>query len=132
MLESDQASKEKGGCMNIRECYQLFGGDFGDVMNRLLKEERVIKYAKMFSASVGNDYEQIRTALSEERYEDAFRAVHNLKGVSLNLALTPLHQASHVLCEALRHGKPSEDPEPLLQKVEEAWNLVTGAFSQLA
>ncbi len=118
--------------MNIRECYEMFGGDFDDVMKRLLKEERVAKYAKMFSASAGNDYELLHCALREERYDDAFRAVHNLKGVSLNLALTPLHQTSHELCEALRHGKPAEDPAPLLKEVEDAWDLITGIFSQLS
>ena len=118
--------------MTIRECYAQFGGDFDDVMNRLLKEERVAKYAKMFASSAGSDYEQLHTALREERYEDAFRAVHNLKGVSLNLALTPLHQASHVLCEALRHGKPADDPAPMLKAVEEAWDLVTGVLSRLS
>ena len=117
--------------MNIRECYAAFGGDFGDVMNRLMKEDRVLKYARMFPASAGNDYNELHTALREERYEDAFRAVHNLKGVSLNLALTPLHQASHVLCEALRHGKPAEDPSPMLKAVDEAWELVTGVLSRL-
>lgn len=118
--------------MNIRECYDMFGGDYDDVMKRLLKEERIIKYAKMFPASAGNDYELLHNALREERYEEAFRAVHNLKGVSLNLALTPLHQASHELCETLRHGKPAVDPAPLLKNVEDAWNLVTGIFNQLA
>lgn len=118
--------------MNIRECYAELGGDFDDVLNRLMKEERVIKYARMFPDAAGSDYEQLHAALKEERYEDAFRAVHNLKGVSLNLALTPLHQASHVLCEALRHGKPAEDPAPMLQKVDEAWALVTGVFSRLS
>ena len=117
--------------MNIRESYDMLGGDFDDVMKRLLKEERVIKYAKMFPAAAGNDYELLHSALREERYDDAFRAVHNLKGVSLNLALTPLQQASHELCETLRHGKPAVDTAPLLKEVEDAWNLITGIFSQL-
>lgn len=117
--------------MNIRECYAAFGGDFDDVMNRLMKEERVAKYARMFESSAGADYELLHTALKEERYEDAFRAVHNLKGVSANLSLTPLFETSRVLCEALRHGKPAEDPEPMLKKVEEAWALITGTLNQL-
>lgn len=115
--------------MTVRECYDSFGGDYSGVMGRLMKEERIIKYAKMFCA--GDDCAQISQALKEERYEDAFRSVHNLKGMSLNLGLTPISTTSSDLCEAVRHGKPSEDPTSLLNAMVDAWNSVTTALKQL-
>ena len=115
--------------MTIEECYSSFGGDYAGVMSRLMKEDRVLKYTSRFCA--GNDYEQIVGAIEVEKWEEAFRLVHNLKGVSLNLGLTPLGDASHILCEALRHGKPAEDPSGMLQDVKTAYDTVISALKQL-
>ena len=108
--------------MTVAECYEAFGGDYEGVLSRLLKDERIAKYLKMFAG--GNDLELLETALGEEKYEDAFRNVHNIKGVSANLGLTPLHAASDVLCEALRHGKPDFDVTPMLEDVKDAYDRI--------
>ena len=115
--------------MTIKECYALFGGDYVGVLGRLAKDERILKYLKMFAG--GNDYELITSSLAEENYEEAFRNVHNLKGVSLNLGLTPLSDASCVLCEALRHGKPEQDVSQMLKDVEKAYKKVVEAIGKL-
>lgn len=95
--------------MTLRECFEQFGGDYEGAIGRLGKEERIMKYSKRFAE--GNDYELIESSLSAGNNEEAFRNVHNLKGVALNLGLTPLHETAHILCEALRPGNPpvSED-----------------------
>lgn len=115
--------------MTVKECYEAFGGSYDDVLGRLGKDERIAKYLKMFAA--GNDYQLITDSLAEEKYEDAFRNVHNLKGVSLNLALTPLSSSSSTLCEELRHGKPNVDVAPMLADVKAAYDAVIAAVAQL-
>lgn len=115
--------------MTVQECYQGFGGDYEGVLSRLMKEERVLKYLNKFSMS--NDLEQIELALKGENYEEAFRLVHNLKGVALNLGLTPLHQSSDILCEAVRHGKPTIDITGMLSDLRDTWATVQGAIRQI-
>ena len=111
--------------MTLRECFEQFGGDYEGAIRRLGKEERIMKYSKRFAE--GNDYELIESSLSAGNNEEAFRNVHNLKGVALNLGLTPLHETAHVLCEALRPGNPpvSEDEiEVMLKNVKTAYDNV--------
>ena len=115
--------------MTVKECYDAFGGDYSDVLGRLAKDERILKYLKMFVA--GNDYQLIAASLEAENYEEAFRNVHNLKGVSLNLGLTPLKETSSVLCEALRHGKPTVDVAPMLAAVKTAYDSVVSAIAKI-
>ena len=45
---------------------------------------------------------QLKTALEEKRYSDAFEDVHSLKGVVGNLGFTKLYDATCVLTECLR------------------------------
>lgn len=116
--------------MTIQECYAMIGGDYEGVVGRLRKDERILKYLNLFAA--GNDYELIVNALNAENYEEAFRNVHNLKGVSLNLGLTPLHKTSDVLCEALRHGKPEMDITGMLNDVKETYDRVVAVLKELA
>ena len=85
--------------MTIKECYDTFGGDYAGVIGRLGKEERVQKYALKFAT--GNDYKLIVDSLEAGNKEEAFRNVHNLKGVALNLGITPLHETADVLRDRL-------------------------------
>ena len=117
--------------MNMKECYDGFGGDYEGVLSRLMKEERIIKYTGKFVN--GNDYQLIVDSLAAGDKETAFRNVHNLKGVSLNLGFTPLHQTSDVLCEALRPGNPpvaDAEVERMLADVKAAYDKVVAALKE--
>lgn len=115
--------------MTIREYYEKMGADYDDAFGRLMKDERILKYLRMFAA--GKDLEQFDEALAAENYEDAFRFVHNLKGVSLNLGLTPLAKSSSVLCDALRHGKPTEDISGMIAAVKEDHAKIVGIIAEI-
>lgn len=115
--------------MTLQECYEKMGADYKGVMRRFRKEERVLKYIIKFAD--GMDTEKIRKALAEQDYEHAFRFVHNLKGNSLNLDLTPLYKISDVLCEELRNGAPSRDVAPLLEQLESEYTKVIGMIRQI-
>ena len=107
--------------MTIKECYDAFGGDYAGVIGRLGKEERVQKYALKFAT--GNDYKLIVDSLEAGNKEEAFRNVHNLKGVALNLGITPLHETADVLCEALRPGNPVVDESEINMMVNDVKNV---------
>lgn len=118
--------------MNLKECFDQFGGDYEGAIGRLGKEERLIKYTKKFKD--GNDYQLISEALAAGNMEESFRNVHNLKGVALNLGLTPLHETADILCEALRPGNPSVGDEKInemLKNVKVVYDKVIDAVSKL-
>ncbi len=115
--------------MTVRECYAEFHGNYGEALGRLMKEERIAKYLRMFAADPS--CLTLETELNEKRFEDAFRTVHNMKGMALNLSLTPLAEASSVLCEAIRHGDPGTDVSGMLRDVKESYELAVSAIRKL-
>lgn len=99
----------------MKNFYQIIEGDYEGTISRLLTEERIRKYVLRFLDV--EDYKQLIEAYEKQNWEEAFRSVHNLKGVSLNLGFSKLAESSSKLCEALRHGAPTIDTKPLLENV---------------
>ena len=66
--------------MTLEACYEKMEADYGDVKRRFQSDRLIQKFALKFlnDPSYGN----LCQALKEERYEDAFREAHTLKGVS--------------------------------------------------
>lgn len=104
--------------MTLRECYAALGGDYDETLKRLCTEKLVERFALRFLTD--ESFSALQKAMEEEKYEEAFRAAHTLKGVSLNLGFTNLYTVSDELTEALRgRQKPSDDT--LLERVGEEY-----------
>lgn len=88
--------------MTIQECYTALGGDYEDVLARLRSERLVRKFALKFLDD--KSYELFCSTMEQKNYEEAFRAVHTIKGVCQNLAFTRLLHSSSQMADALRHG----------------------------
>lgn len=101
--------------MTVKECYQTIEADYEGVISRLLSDERVKKYLLKFLDD--GEFHTLCSSLEQRNYQDAFRAVHNLKGLSQNLGISRLQHSSAVLADALRNGEPEQDTEPLLEAV---------------
>lgn len=71
--------------MKLDEFFRCVGG-YGEAKARFQNDERIVRFLNMFPGDT--------TA--------AFRAVHTLKGVALNLGLGSLAHASSQMTEALR------------------------------
>lgn len=111
--------------MTLEACYQELGGDYEGVSGRLLKEERVEKFMLKFL----NDpsYENLCNTYQAGNFEEAFRAVHTLKGVGQNLGFTRLYEASDALTEVLRNGGiPADDH--LFDEVTAAYQMTIAAI----
>ena len=108
--------------MNIHEFYETIGGDYNEVCSRLMKEERILKYLNKFL--LAEDHDNLHKFISEENWPEAFRAIHSLKGVSLNLGLAPLFKVSDVLCEEIRNGAPQRDISGMVSDVDAAYESV--------
>ena len=95
--------------MNIKELYQAIGGDYDEVLTRLLgKDSMVIRYAKRFSEDPA--YGQLENAVRENDPDAVFHAVHTLKGVAATLGFTRLFQVSSSLTELVRRNASGDLP----------------------
>ncbi len=115
--------------MNVKECYAMMGGDYEGVMGRLMTDERIKKFLLKLPQS--NPMNEIFENLNNKDYETAFRNVHNMKGVALNLGLSVIAESSSELCEALRGGEPSTDITPLLDKLKADYDKFVEVLGQM-
>lgn len=115
--------------MTTKECYELMGADYEDVLGRLMMEKLVKKFLYKFADA--KDMEDLKSSLAAKDYETAFRMAHNLKGVCANLSITKLGASSSELCEELRGGRYTDRVEPLLAVVMEDYDATLAAIRQL-
>ena len=86
--------------MNLKECYQAFGGDYEDTMKRMGMERLLQKFMLKFLDD--KSFEELCSSMEQKKYEEAFRAAHTLKGLCLNHGFKTLAESSSSLTEALR------------------------------
>mgnify|MGYP000595121496 CR=1 FL=1 len=93
--------------MTMQECYEAIGGNYEAVLGRLHSEALIRRFALKFLED--QSYIQLKQALENKNYEDAFRGAHTLKGVCQNLSFDRLYEVSHELTELLRDrtGEPA-------------------------
>ena len=115
--------------MTLEECYNEIGGNYIDVLKRLLKEERVLKFVKTFPSQ--DVITPIETALNNKDYKNAFMASHSLKGVCATLSFSRLFKSSSDLTECLRGDEITEDPIPLFKILKENYKETVDAISKL-
>lgn len=115
--------------MTLQECYEKMGGDYAEVLARLISQERITKYMIKFL-----DDPTYCTLCEVKEAKDAqavFLQIHTLKGVSQNLGFGNLYRASYDMTEAVRGGVPLED-ESLFEAVCEAYNETVAVIKEFA
>lgn len=115
--------------MRLEEGYEKLGGDLAEVLERLKKRERILRLIKKVPGDPS--MQQLRDAMGQRDYEEAFRFAHNLKGVCANLGLEDLRSAASTLTECLRDGTPKEEPEPLMELLEGSYETAIRIMGQL-
>lgn len=97
---------------------------------RLMSDRLIRKYLGMFPSETFMT--ELHEAVAQNDRVAAFDAVHKMKGVAANLALTELQESAVALTEQLRDGQ--QDPDPALyQAVSQAYDKtlrVINAFCQ--
>ena len=106
------------GPVNLRECYAAAAADYDDVMRRFMSENRVDRFLTMFLRD--GSFELLCSAMDAGDYQDAFRAVHTIKGISMNLSLNALRDACIELTENLRAGTPDDRTQPCFDRTRAA------------
>ena len=122
--------------MDFNTYFDKVGGSYDEVIGRLGKDERIVKYTKMFLSSPEHD--DLLTAISDGNFAEAFRHSHSMKGVCANLGLENLRKSASDLCEELRPcgsgenplPEPATDITPLLEKVKEDYAVAVEAIKE--
>lgn len=90
----------------MQALYGRIGGDYCTVMTRMIQEERLIKYLKIFLEE--GSYRKLELYLAEGNVEEAFRAAHSLKGICQNMSFVRLENEISEITELLRAGNLDE------------------------
>ena len=114
--------------MTIRECYEKMGSDYYAVLERIPSEAIITKFAKKFIDDAS--YSNLENAMTQNNAEEAFREVHTLKGICLNLGFDTLYKASFELTEKLRDGHIDGSKEAY-EAVKAAYGLTVNAIKEL-
>lgn len=88
--------------LTISEFYSRTGGNYQEVISHLADEKRVARFLKMFLSDPS--FESLEEALEQGNVQEAFRAVHTLKGVCLNMGFSGLFEECSKVTEDLRSG----------------------------
>ena len=72
--------------MTMQECYEAIGGNYEAVLGRLHSEALIRRFALKFLED--QSYIQLKQALENKNYEDAFRLVSPIPGISSNRECT--------------------------------------------
>lgn len=116
--------------MTLREFYAAVGGDYGDVAGRLPNDAFILRFLRMLPKD--GSMTQLTDAMTAGSAEAAFRAVHTLKGIALNLSLTGLANACSAMTEALRGSAVMPENAPALyDAVAREYALAADALDRL-
>lgn len=114
--------------MTLKECYDAFGGNYDDAMERLMSEDLIRKYLSLFLED--DSFELLKKGLKEGDDQKAFMAAHTLKGLALNLDMTVLAGSASDLTEALRGGRKPE-ADALYESCRADYERTVGAIREM-
>lgn len=118
--------------MNLKECYQAFGGDYEDTMKRMGMERLLQKFMLKFLDD--KSFEELCSSMEQKKYEEAFRAAHTLKGLCLNLGFKTLAESSSSLTEALRSQQFEEsnlvEITKMLEQVKRDYEMTVSVITE--
>lgn len=93
--------------MTLEEFYSNVGADYNDVQARLVDEQKIKKYVKMFL--MDDSYSNLIEAYSKGEDKKAiFSAAHTFKGVCLNLSFMNLLENAVPITNHFREGAMQE------------------------
>ncbi len=118
--------RQEGMTMDLKRFYDEIGGDYEGVFDRIGSEELIVKYLRKFKDS--DMLGQFNRSVDAGECKEAFRHMHSLKGLCLNLGFTKLFTSVNELCEELRDKDEiniSDEPmEEAIESYDEIIDLV--------
>lgn len=108
--------------MDLRTFYNIIGGDYDELIKRLMNENIVRKFVIKFA--MDPTYDNLMQAMKNGDAENAFLAAHTLKGICVNLNFTGLLKASSELTEQLRGKQRIAETVSAEQVTKEYENII--------
>lgn len=116
--------------MTLTEFYAAVGGSYEDASARLQNDAFIGRFLRMLPRD--DSMARLTAAVDSGSAEEAFRAVHTLKGIALNLSLVRLAEACAAMTEALRGSAVMlANVHALHDAVAREYALVTETLAQL-
>ncbi|MBE5936236.1 MAG: Hpt domain-containing protein [Lachnospiraceae bacterium] len=121
--------------MILKEFYNQVQGDYEGTISRLCKEDLVKRFVLKFTND--KSFEELLDTFEKKNYEDAFRAVHTLKGLAVNLGFTKLYEECSVLTESLRNVTSSDvdnkmaDIKKMIEDIREEYNKTISLINEI-
>lgn len=113
--------------MDLRSLYEMIGGNYEDVKDRLVKDSRIVKYVSKFPDD--DSYRRLVDAMCvQKNYKQAFVYAHTLKGLAQTLGFTELALCSSAVTEALRNDRYAL-AEAKLSDLTRAYNATISAIA---
>ena len=109
-----------------KEFYEKIGGNYDEALGRLMRDSLIRKFVLKFPAD--KNFDALKEAIGEERWDDAFSYAHTLKGVALNLAFARLSAATVLLTDLLR---PQNREGMTPQAVKESFDTVETEYAKV-
>lgn len=114
--------------MTLKQLYNSIGGDYDDVVKRLISEELVSRFVARFISD--ESFSLLNGGMNEQNAEQAFRGAHTLKGVAQNLGFTALGKSAAELTEVLRGGSFTANANELFENVKTEYEKVVSAIKE--
>ncbi len=114
--------------MTIRDMYAAIGSDYDAVLSRLMKDSLVQRLVLKYPDD--KSFEKLTQCLKDKDYEEAFNAVHTIKGLAGNLGFDRLGKSASDLCEELR-AKRYDNLDALYTAVEQDQETVLDYIEHL-
>ena len=111
--------------MNVKQFYIDVKGNYENalaiMMNDLFIEKMLTKFID------NNAYEQLISCYEKKDYRSLFAAAHTYKGVTGNLALTPLYEIASYITEATRNSD-DVNLDDKIQELKDQYKLVKDKY----
>lgn len=114
--------------MTVQEFYEIAGGGLDEMLATFGSADVVKTFLKIFKRDT--NFEKLKSALEAGNVEEAFVAVHTLKGVVLNLNLNGLKPFVIDITEALR-AKDLASARAQFPAMESMFTCVRAALDEL-
>ena len=126
--------------MELKDFFDRVGGNYDEVLSRLMTDKRIYKYLGMFESS--DNYPILKSALSDMDCRQIFNESHTMKGMCANLGLKSLENASSDICELFRPCRNSDcdislfkegigDITPLVNALDCAHEITVSSIKEL-
>ena len=113
--------------MNVKQFYIDINGSYQDALAIMMNDAFIARLMKKFMEN--NSYQEIVSLYEKKDYRALFAAAHSFKGVTGNLALTPLYELASYITEATRNSDDVNlDKE--IQELTKVYNLVQEKYQE--